>query len=56
MSACCWTAVVRGVVESDCKPDDPSCCVCGLDGVLCGSGSLSDDVEDELDEEDDDEL
>lgn len=45
------------MVESDCKPDGPGCCDCGLDGVLCGSGSLSgEDVEDGLEEEDDDVL
>ena len=43
-------------MESDCKPDDPIGRDCALAGVLCGSGSLSDDVEEELDEEDDDEL
>ena len=56
MAACCDTVVVRGVVESDRKPDVPVCCDCGFDGDLCGSGSLSDDEDEELDEEDDDEL
>ena len=56
MAACCDTVVVRGVVESDRKPDVPVCCGYGLDGDLWGSGSLSEDEDEELDEEDDDEL
>ena len=43
-------------MESDRKPDVPVCCDCGLDGGLCGSGSLSDDEDEELDEDEDDEL
>ena len=56
MAACCCIVVVRGVVESDRKPDVPVRCDCGLDGDLCGSGSLSEDGDEELDEGDEDEL
>ena len=56
MATCCDIVVVRGVVESDRKPDVPVRCDCGLDGDLCGSGSLSEDVDEEQDEADDGEL
>ena len=48
--------MVLGVVEPGCKPDDPVGRDCGLDGGMCGSGSLSDDEYEELDEEDENEL